>query len=199
MNQFSVKERRASAGFACLLALGAIPITLLGFMGLFVTVVLFLAAWKLIPGFWRITGRSLLAGLISGVLVLGPGLRLAMRLVAIADPNATPEFSVGGTIGIIVLIGGFLGSIYSVVAVYARTGFSTGKAVASGVVALALLGFVMASADLRDEIANLGLGAWMNIPMFAAIGFLHGWTSLSLYDRLSKRSLRDAPAVEAMA
>jgi hypothetical protein len=179
--------------------LGAIPIAFLGFVGLLITIVLLVAAWKIIPGFWGMAGRSLLAGLISGVLVLGPGLRLAMRVVAIADSTATPEFSIGGTIGIVVLIGGVLGSIYSVVAVFAREGFSLSKAGASGVVAIALLVFILASPDLRHELLNLGLGAWMNIPMFAAIGFLHGWTSLSLYDRLSKRSLRDAPTIEAMA
>ncbi len=199
MNQLSVKERRASAAFASLLALGVIPIALLGFVGLLVTVVLLVGAWKMIPGFWRMTGRSLLAGLISGVLVLGPGLRLAMRAVAIADSNTTPEFSFGGTIGIIVLIGGFLGSIYSVVAAFAREGFSIGKAAASAVVSLALIAFLFASPDLRSEITHLGFGGWVNIPMFATIGFAHGWVSLSLYDRLSKRSIRDAPAVKAVA
>lgn len=198
MSEFSIKERRASAAFASLLALGAIPITLLGFVGLLVTVVLMVAAWRMIPGFWRMTGRSLLAGVISGVLVLGPGLRLAMRIVAIADSNTTPEFSIGGTVGIVVLIGGFLGSIYSVVAVFTRVGFSTGKPAAAGVVALALIAFIMASPDLRGEIIHLGFGGWVNIPMFAAIGFAHGWLSLSLYDRLSKRLIRDALAVEAM-
>ncbi len=199
MTKFNVKERRASAVFALLLALGAIPIVLLGFAGLLVTVLLLVAAWKMIPGFWGIAGRSLLAGVISGVLVLGPGLRLAMRTVAIADPNTTPEFTLGGTIAIIVLIGGILGSIYSVVAVFAREGFSIGKTAASGVVALALLGFIMANPDLRSEIIHLGFGGWVNVPMFGFIGFAHGWVSLSLYDHLSKTSVHGTPAIEAVA
>ena len=50
------------------------------------------------------------AGAVAGVLVLGIGLRLAMRVVAITDPTRTPEFSVGGTAFILVGIGVMLGA-----------------------------------------------------------------------------------------
>jgi hypothetical protein len=44
------------------------------------------AGWLLVPGFWRSFGLGAIAGAMAGLLVLGPGLRIAMRVVAILDP-----------------------------------------------------------------------------------------------------------------
>lgn len=172
---------------------------LFGEVGLGINLLLLFVTGRRIPRFWPKLGRSALAGLICGLLVLGPGLRLAMRVVAVADPNQSPEFTVGGTLGIVVLIGGVLGPIYAIVAVFARDGFAIARGVTAGAVAVALLGLLVANADLRNELLHLGLGGWMNVPMFAAVGFAHGWVSLGCYDWFDRRAKTKPVLVESTA
>ena len=66
----------------------------------------------LVPGFWRSSLHGAIGGVAAGLLVLGPGLRIAMRVVAILDPVRSPEFTVGGTMLIIIGVGVVMG--YSV-------------------------------------------------------------------------------------
>ena len=44
------------------------------------------AGWLLVPGFWRSSLYGAIGGVVAGLLILGPGLRIAMRVVAIVDP-----------------------------------------------------------------------------------------------------------------
>ncbi|CAN5330864.1 MAG: hypothetical protein ACR2JP_06140 [Acidimicrobiia bacterium] len=68
------------------------------------------AGLLLMPGFLRTVGAGVVGGAIAGILVLGPGMRLAMRVVAIADPIRSPEFTIGGTIFLILFAGVMMGT-----------------------------------------------------------------------------------------
>ena len=70
-------------------------------------------AWRFTEGFWRTVAYGLVGGAIAGLLIMGPGFRLAMRVVAIMDSARTPEFSIEGTFFFIIGIGGIFGALIS--------------------------------------------------------------------------------------
>jgi hypothetical protein len=136
------------------------------------------AAWLLIPGFWRSSLHGAIGGVIAGLLVLGPGLRIAMRVVAIFDPIRSPEFTVGGTMFIIVFIGFVLGGIFGLFGNVARRGFGIPPRAAGLFPALLVMLMIGLDSELRGEIVELGAGPWLNIPMFGAVAVGYGalWT-----------------------
>jgi hypothetical protein len=136
------------------------------------------AAWLLIPGFWRSSLHGAIGGVIAGLLVLGPGLRIAMRVVAIFDPIRSPEFTLGGTMFIIVGIGVMMGGIFGLFGNVARRGFGIPPRVAGLVPALLVVLMIGLDSELRGEVVELGAGPWLNIPMFGAIALGYGalWT-----------------------
>jgi len=115
---------------------------------------------------------------MAGLLVLGPGLRIAMRVVAIIDPVRSPEFTVGGTMLIIIGVGVVMGGIFGVFGNVARSGFGIPSGAAGLVPALLVMLMIGLDSELRSEIVELGAGPWLNIPMFgaAAVGYGALWT-----------------------
>ena len=148
-------------------------------MALIVAGALLIVVWRLLPRFWQTLGIGALAGLIAGVLVLGPGFRLAMRVVAIADPVRVPEFTVDGTFFVMLFVGGILGVFGGVSYAFLDRGLDQSRRVISVVVSSFLVGLLLFSDGLREELLELGAGAWMNIPMFWLVAFLYasfaGW------------------------
>ena len=136
------------------------------------------AAWLLIPGFWRSSLHGAIGGVIAGLLVLGPGMRIAMRVVAIFDPIRSPEFTVGGTMFIMVFIGVILGGIFGLFGNVARRGFGIPPRAAGLFPALLVMLMIGLDSELRGEIVELGAGPWLNIPMFGAVAVGYGalWT-----------------------
>lgn len=132
------------------------------------------AGWLLIPGFWRSSLYGAIGGVISGLLVLGPGLRVAMRVVAMVDPVRSPEFTIGGTMFIVIGIGGVMGGIFGVFGNVSRIGFGIPSRVAGLVPALLVMIMIGLDGELRDEIIELGVGPWLNIPMFGAVAVGYG-------------------------
>jgi len=136
------------------------------------------AGWLLVPGFWRSSLHGAVAGVAAGLLVLGPGLRIAMRVVAILDPVRSPEFTVGGTMFIIVGVGVVMGGIFGIIGNVARGGLGIPSGAAGLVPALLVMLMISLDSELRSEIVGLGKGPWLNIPMFgaAAVGYGALWT-----------------------
>ena len=132
------------------------------------------AGWLLIPGFWRSSLVGAIGGVISGLLVLGPGLRIAMRVVAMVDPVRSPEFTIGGTMFIIIGIGVVMGGIFGVFGNVLRIGFNIPSRAAGLVPALLVMMMIGLDSELRDEIIELGVGPWLNIPMFGAVAVGYG-------------------------
>lgn len=144
---------------------------------LLVPVVLAIAGflgWRATPGFLRVTGRAAIAGVVSGLLVLGPGFRLAMRVVAIIDPATSPEFSVGGTMFLIVGFGGFMGLGTGVFATLIARGLGLPRVASVLLASVPVMVMLVLDSELSRELFELGAGGWMNVPMFSAVTVAHG-------------------------
>jgi hypothetical protein len=109
---------RSKPALGALLFIGAIPLAVPELLGPVWSMAVILigigAGWLLVPGFWRSSLYGAIGGVVAGLLVLGPGLRIAMRVVAILDPVRSPEFTVGGTMFIIIGVGVMMGGIFGV-------------------------------------------------------------------------------------
>lgn len=141
-----------------------------------------------VPGFWRTIGSGVAAGAIAGIAVLGVGLRLAMRVVAILDADITPELTVGGTIGIVVL-GGMLGIPLGILV--ALLGRRVEAPVAGMVSAVVGLGMLAMGDELRHELLELGVGWPVNVPMFGAVFYAFGFVAARLAARFRARGAAD--------
>lgn len=130
--------------------------------------------WRSSPGFLRVTARAAIAGAISGLLVLGPGFRLAMRVVAILDPATSPEFSVGGTAFLIVGFGGVVGLATGVFATLVARGLGLSRVAFVLLASAPILAMLVLDSELSTELFELGAGGWMNVPMFAGVAVAHG-------------------------
>jgi hypothetical protein len=141
-----------------------------------------------VPRFWWTVLYSAMSGLAAGLIILGPGMRLVMRIVAIVDPGKNPEFTVGGTMFLIIFIGGIFGAGIAVVTgLVVRALNINGRVIPSLMMASLLMVMLLANAGLRMELFDFGLGAWMNIPMFATVGLGFGLGATAARQRLEKR------------
>ena len=147
------------------------------------------AGWLLVPGFWRSLLTGAIGGVVAGLLVLGPGLRIAMRVVAMLDPVRSPEFTVGGTMFIIVGVGVMMGGIFGVIGNIARVGFNIPSRGAGLVPAVLVMLMIGLDSELRSEIVELGAGPWLNIPMFGAVAVGYGALWTRVVTRLERKRI----------
>jgi hypothetical protein len=156
-----------------------------GDLGLLLLVAALVVAWRSTPGFWRVVVGGVVGGAVAGLLILGPGFRMAMRVVALMDPTLAEEFSIAGTVFIVVGIGAIMGGAQAAVFQLARRAFGIESAVWSG----ALLGSTLMvdltffAGELSDELFELGAGAWVNIPLFGVIAIAFGIAAMAVADR----------------
>lgn len=145
--------------------------------------------WWLVPKFWRSVLFGAVGGIVAGILVLGVGFRVAMRVVAILDPVRTPELTVEGTMFILIGIGGIFGGVMGILANLARRGFHLRSPIAVGVLpAAGALSLLFADDEIRRELFELGAGPWVNIPMFGVVALLYGMGTGVIINRLERRS-----------
>ncbi|RPI23871.1 MAG: hypothetical protein EHM57_03400 [Actinobacteria bacterium] len=135
---------------------------------------LLIGAFVVVPRFPRLLVSGVVAGVVTGAVVLGGLLRLAMRVVALADGELEPVFT-SDTV-FIVFIGGFLGlAVGPAVAVMER--LWRPRAIYVGLaIGFLGIGMFLLSPDLRSELFELGAGPLLNLPMFTAAFGLFGWT-----------------------
>lgn len=146
-----------------------------------------LASW-VVPGLWRTIAFGAMGGVVAGVVILGVGFRLAMRVVAILDPIRSPEFTLGGTISILIFVGALGGGILGILGHLIRRAISLGPAMTAGVLSLGVLAMLFASPDLRTELFELGAGPGMNIPMFGSIAIVYAIAATTLTSRFEARA-----------
>ena len=186
---------------AALLFIAAIPLAASELMSPVSSIAVFLigigAGWLLVPGFWRSSLHGAIGGMVAGLLALGPGLRIAMRVVAILDPVRSPEFTIGGTLFIIIGIGGVMGGIFGVIGSVARSGFGIPPVAAGLVPALLVMVMIGLDSELRGEIVGLGAGPWLNIPMFGAAAVGYGALWNRVVTRLETRRIEKKARHEA--
>jgi hypothetical protein len=147
------------------------------------------AGWLLVPGFWRVSLYGAIGGVLAGLLVLGPGLRIAMRVVAIIDPVRSPELTVGGTMFIIIGVGVVVGTMFGVIGNIVRGGFNIPSRGAGMVPAVLVMLMIGLDSELRREIVELGAGPWLNIPMFGAVAVGYGALWTRVVTRLERRRI----------
>lgn len=140
------------------------------------------------------------AGVIAGILVLGPGLRLAMRVVAVQDPFRTTEFTMGGTMFIIIFLGLFVGGFLGIPGAIAVNYLHRFAGLA--IMTVLGMGFLMADSEIVEEFFELGGGPWVNIPMFSLVFAAYSVSVLWLFQRLmrgvgSAGEARDESIVQA--
>lgn len=166
--------RLAAAGLSIPLAIALGELTGMAPVSLAVLAFAAVLGRRATPRFLRVTARAAIAGAISGLLVLGPGFRLAMRVVAILEPVRAPEFSLGGTVLVVVGFGGVVGVATGVFASLVARGLGlthTGLALLASVPVMAML---ILDSELSRELLELGAGGWVNVPMFAGVSVAHG-------------------------
>ena len=146
-------------------------------------------AWRFTDGFLRTVGYGFVGGAVAGLLIMGPGFRLAMRVVAIMDPTTTPEFSFGGTLFIIVGIGGIFGAIFGAIGNVIRKSVPVPSVVVAGIV-LAVVDMTMLLGDpgLREEFFGLGAGPWLNIPLFGVFVVGYGIAAMTIAGGLERKT-----------
>jgi hypothetical protein len=114
--------------------------------------------------------RAGLAGAIAGILILGLGGRLAMRLVALLTHQA-PNFGIVPSLGIF-LIGGIIGTLAGVVYGFMPQqrwpGHATLKAFLFGSLLFSVLVLTQPAA-IRMEVTAARAYWWAIIPLFWAV------------------------------
>ena len=143
--------------------------------------------WLRVPSFWRHLFRSVLVGGVAGILVLGPGLRLAMRVVALMDSARFPEFTLEGTMFLVLIVGGLLGAITVGWASLIARALSLPRWGGSLLVFVATGLQLFADSETLREFTDLGAGVWVNAPMFGGV--------LIAFAYFSDRWARPEPAV----
>jgi len=190
-----MQGRLAAAGFIVAVILNMedlIPPTL-GQPLLLVTVLL---AWRFTDGFWKTVAFGFVGGVIAGALIMGPGLRLAMRVVAIMEPTQIPEFSAEGTMFIIIGIGAIFGGVVALAANLIRKAVPIRSLIASGVVlSVLVMTTLLSETDLRAEFTDLGAGPWVNIPMFSILVLGYGIAAMTIADYVERRATSRATGV----
>ena len=147
------------------------------------------AGWLLVPGFWRSSIYGAIGGAMAGLLVLGPGFRIAMRVVAIIDPVRSPDFTIGGTMFIIIGVGVVMGAIFGVIGSIVRGGFNIPSRGAGLVPTVLVMLMIALDSELRSEIVELGAGPLLNIPMFGAVAVGYGALWTRVVTRLERRRI----------
>lgn len=175
----------------------------IGDLGLVIVLVAAVAAWRYVDGFWRIVVSGLVGGAVAGLLILGPGFRLAMRAVAIMDPVHPEEFSLGGTLFIVIGIGAIMGGVTGTAAHLARRAYGISSAVVAGslLAALELGGLTFFSGDISRELFDLGISPWINIPLFGLVTLGYAIAAMAVADKaetgMFSRSRSDRAKVPA--
>ena len=198
-DQLSVAERAILVGVALSVVAGAALSGMVGVAGWLVVLAAVAAGWRYVPGFWRTTLAGAVGGVAAGVVILGPGFRLAMRIVALTSsrPTIVPEFTIGGTLFIVILVGGVLGGMFGVGGALLRRGLGLSRLMASSLMATLLIGMLLLDTGIRDEFVRLGASLWVNIVMFGSIAFLYALAANRIMERIGwikspERSLADS-------
>jgi len=158
----------------------------------------------------RDIARAALAGLIVGVVVLGVGGRIVMRLAALIDPssagrhtengNRVGDITLEGTAVLIIFGGLLVGAAASVVWVAIQEwipGRPAVRAVLAMPIAVALTGFQLVRPENHDFriLAPVGPILVLLLALVAIAGFTFALVDASLDRRLPRPSRRFTPAV----
>jgi hypothetical protein len=146
---------------------------------------LMVGAFVVVPRFPRVLVSGVVAGVVTGAVVLGGLLRLAMRVVAVTDAELEPVLT-SDTI-VIIFVGGFFGLMAGPVVSVVERLWRPRALYVGLVIGILGMGMLLMSPDLRSELFELGAGPLLNLPMFTAAFFLFGWSMAAAVAWLQRR------------
>ena len=132
----------------------------------------------------RLVFSGLIGGGIVGLIILGGGSRLAMRIVALTGGRR--EVTIEGT-AFLMVFGAFAGANIGVFLAALRR--VVRPRIGPTAVVLGLLGVLafVGPRDIREELVHEGRGIWLNAPMFLSLLPLYGWAALSVIPVVARR------------
>jgi hypothetical protein len=157
-------------------------------------------------GVWRRRGLAFGIGASVGLLVGGVGGRLAMRLIADADPSAfglgtasgatIGTVTVGGTLSVVVQTGILGGGLFGLTYLWIRRCLPRWRALAYGLALTIVATGINVGGNLHDfEI----LPRLLSVSLFATLFFAYGVITALLIDRAVPRADERAPSVMRLA
>lgn len=133
--------------------------------------------WWLVPGFWRSVLFGAIGGIASGIFVLGVGLRVAMRVVAILNPDSDARIHTGGSDVHPDSIGAIFGGVVGTLANLAKRGLGLRSMITVAILpAAGAMSLLFVDDEIRRELFERGAGPWVNILMFGLVAVLYGIT-----------------------
>lgn len=189
----TTKQRAASlllgvGGFIAVLAATTLgPGPGMGLTMIVIGLAMVVLAFFLDRGVWRPALWGLVAGAVAGVVVLGPGFRVVMRVVAMLDPIRRPEFTFEGTLFIVIAVGLVFGGIAGAMATLVGGALPGGRWLAAVLDAGLVMAVIVVDTGLRSELVELGTSPWLNALMFGSVSLAHGVATTWMVGRLERR------------
>lgn len=169
-----------------IVGVAGVPSTMIGLAVLAPLVILMtIGAFVVVPRFARIQVSGMVGGVVTGLVVLGVGLRLAMRLVVLADDVREPVLT--SETFVIIFFGAVVGLMMGPVIAVSQRLWAPSNALIGAVVAVASMSIFLISPDLRTELFNDGAGPLLNIPLFTATFFAFGASANEVISRIERR------------
>lgn len=129
-------------------------------------------AFLVVPRFARVVISGAIGGVLTGIFVLGVGMRIAMRIIVLMDPVREPVLT--DETGFLLFFGGAVGLLAGLWIAIAQRLWSPRAWIVGAVFAtFGILSF-LAEPSLRTELFNEGAGESVNIPLFTVVFFLFG-------------------------
>jgi hypothetical protein len=144
--------------------------------------------------------------MLVGIVVLGGGLRVLMRLAAMLtdtggnrmmteNGNVVGEITMGGTLSLLIFVGLPFGALGGVIVMMVRPWLPVSgwvRYVLTGVIGFALAGSTVLDHGDNSDYRKLGIFG-LNVCLFTTLPFLFGIAVLPVLDRLDRRIPRDLP------
>lgn len=164
----------------------AVPSTMIGLAPLaLLGILMTIGGFVIVARFARIQVSGMVGGFVTGLVVLGGGLRLAMRLVVLTDDVREPVFS-SETL-FIIFFGGVVGLMMGPVIAVAQRLWAPSSTLIGAVVAISSMSMFLLEPGLRTELFNEGAGPLLNIPLFTATFFAFGASANEAITRIERR------------
>jgi hypothetical protein len=157
-----------------------------------------------LKGLARVLAIGYLTGLVTGVLVIGPAGRLAMRLLAATSPDAqgriteadevVGRITVGGTIGFVLFVGFGVGLAVGLVYVFVALVFPRGLLGGAiyGATLLVLFSWWLDPLNADNPDFDIVGPGWLAVATFAAIAVVTGVVTAVVAGRIDA-ALREPP------
>ncbi len=160
-------------GFPLFAILNGIFLTniVVGFVGMAILVAVGVNALIHVRRVPRLVLSGLVGGGVAGLVALGAGLRLAMRVVSLTGGRR--EVSADGTM-FLLIAGAMLGAIIGLTLAGVLR-LWRGRGWVIGTILMVFFGsLLLVGSDTRSELQHEGFGIWLNLPMFLGAFLLYG-------------------------